>query len=150
MNKRRLHGADEISDRTYAHLGHHPATMHLHRLFRNAELAGDLLVEPAGNHASQNLALLRRQARQTFGDRRELRALLAIVAVAFDSPTHGVDEVGFLYRLGQKVDRTGLHGPHAGWNVASAGDENRGSHLPAARERAQEIQAVMRTETHIE
>ena len=56
---------DEVRDRAHAQLFHHPATVDLDRLLDRSQIAGDLLVEPAGDDVGHDLALARRQDRQS-------------------------------------------------------------------------------------
>src|ERR1051326_3059315 len=54
---RPLRQTNEILHRPHAELAHHPTAMDLDGLFHRAEIAGDLLVEPAGHHVGEDLAL---------------------------------------------------------------------------------------------
>lgn len=60
-NTRLLCQAREIGDRTHVHLPHHAGAVNLDGLLDNAEIAGDLLVQPAGHDVAEHLALARRQ-----------------------------------------------------------------------------------------
>ena len=47
------------------------------------------------------------------------------------STGYGFEQILVLYGLGQEIDRAGLHGAHAGRNVAFAGDEHDGTMIAA-------------------
>src|SRR5262245_49133207 len=61
--------ADEIADRCSVHLPHDVAPMQFHRDLADAEVEGDLLVQPAERDLAQDLPLAR-------GERREALCML--------------------------------------------------------------------------
>jgi hypothetical protein len=106
--------------------------MDLDRLLDGAEVDRDLLVELARDHMLKDFAFARRQPAEPLADRLQRGAGLAHDAVAFDRPLDGSQQILLADRLGQEIDRPGLHRPHAAGNVAMAADESDSRWQPAA------------------
>ena len=89
------------------------------------KIAGNLLVEPAGDHMREHFALARRQGRNLRLDHGQFGLNLArsLASCCFGSRNR-LQQVPFAHRLGQEINGAGLHGAHARRNVALPGDEN--------------------------
>jgi len=70
---RALDGADEIRHRMHLHLFHDTSAMDLDRLLHGSQIAGDLLVERAGDHVIKHLAFAGRQRGETRFDASQVR-----------------------------------------------------------------------------
>ena len=67
----------QIYDGAHAELLHHPSAVDLDGLFHRSQIAGDLLVEPAGDNVGQDFAFPRRQGGDLGLDGLELQQALS-------------------------------------------------------------------------
>src|SRR5690606_6230977 len=117
-------GADEITDRPRFHLAHHAAAMELHGDHADAEIVGDLLVEPAERDRAHHLALARRKARLVFDEAAHDPRFDALRDIALDPGRNGIEQGLVAHRLGEEIDRARLHRLDGHRNIAMAGQEH--------------------------
>src|SRR5262245_52187884 len=134
--------ADQVGHGAHAQLAHHAAAMDLDGLFHCPELMRDLLVQPAGNHVREYLALARRERRQPLAQHGELAMMAARRRIPVCRARHRSEQLPVVERLGQEVDGACLHGAHARRNVADAGDEDDRPVDAAARQRRLQLEAI--------
>src|SRR5262245_54247458 len=72
------HQPNQVGERSGAHLLHDVRAVHLDGLLGGAELQRDLLVQLAGDHAVEHLALAARQAAQAVVEDQDLVARVAL------------------------------------------------------------------------
>src|SRR5438270_1606396 len=116
--------ADELGEPGGLHLPHDLAAMHLDGHLADPELAGDLLVEPAGDDEAQDLSLAGGQGLKACPQFGEAHLVGAADAVLFKRDTDRIEQILVAERLGQKLDGARLHRPHRHRDVAIAGDED--------------------------
>src|SRR5438067_9063601 len=128
--------ADELGEPGGLHLPHDLAAMHLDGHLADPELAGDLLVEPAGDDEAQDLSLAGGQGLEAGPQFGEAYLVGAADAVLFKRDTDRIEQILVAERLGQKLDGARLHRRHRHRDVAIAGDEDdrqrrvRGGNIP--------------------
>src|SRR5216683_4532020 len=101
--------------------------MDLHGDFAGPKVISDLLIEPARNHQSHDLALACGQRLVTVSQLAKLTLLLARHTVAVQSLVDRIQQVLVPKGLGQELHRTGLHGLHRHRNISVTGDEDDGN-----------------------
>src|SRR2546421_8822288 len=79
----------ELGERVGHHLLHHLASVGFYRDFADAELATDLLVQPAGDHQVHDLAFATREGRVTVSYCPYLRLAIQCSAAALDGLADG-------------------------------------------------------------
>src|SRR5262249_23372956 len=97
--------------------------MDLDRDLGQASFGRNLLVHEAGRDQAHHLAFARTERFVTGPKSRNGAFLLAALTIAFERDAHRIKEVLLAEWLGQKLDRSGLHGFDRHRNVAMAGDE---------------------------
>jgi hypothetical protein len=120
----RLGLADEVGERPDPHLAHDIAAVDLDRDLAEADQGGDLLVHQAGGDMAHHLALARRQGLVLGADVALGRGFGTVLGIALERRRHGIEHVLVAKRLGEEIDRAGLHGAHRHRNVAVAGHED--------------------------
>src|SRR6267142_1796368 len=100
---------DQLRERPRLHLPHDAAAMDLDRDLAGSQLRGDLLVEHPRDDEGHDLALPRRQPGVTVLQRRQLVLLLPGDLVALERLLDRIEQVLVLERLGEELDRPGLH-----------------------------------------
>src|SRR5687768_13341909 len=116
--------AHEVDDRFRPHLAHDLTAVHLYGDHAQAELGGDLLVQPPGDYPPEDFALPLREravARLRIGEPGRLAASLPI---ALDRGVHGIEQRLLVEGLGEELHGARLHGAHRHRNVAVPGDED--------------------------
>src|SRR5262249_43629632 len=106
------------------HLPHAAAAMDLDRHLPCSQLRGALLVELPRHDEGHDLALTRRERGVAILQRRQLVLPLPGDLVALERLVDGIEQVLVVERLGEELDRAGLHGLHGRRDVAVAGDED--------------------------
>jgi hypothetical protein len=91
---------------------------------RDAQRVCDLLVQAAGDDQIEHRTLARAQAREQRADAQRLVADLALRCLRCKRGLDRLEQGCGLYRLGQEIDRTGFHRPHAARNICVATQEN--------------------------
>src|SRR5262245_19997295 len=116
----------QVSQRLGAELLHHVVAMHLHGDIADADLGGGLLVHQAGADQLHDLLLTRTERVEAGTQVLGFPFVLAPSAIALDGHSDRVQEILLPDRLGEELDRSGLHGLDAHRDVAVAGDEDDG------------------------
>src|SRR5206468_6171938 len=114
---------DQRGHRFRPHLLHHAAAVDLDRLLGGAKLARDLLVEHAGDHECEHLALTRRETVHPALDLLAFSRLGLALAAPGQGALDGVQEILVVAGLLEKIDGPTLHGTHGHRDGSDAGDE---------------------------
>src|SRR5215471_2845061 len=96
------------------HLSHDLAAVGLDRALQGAEISGNLLVQLARNHMSQNIALPRRKPSVAPKDILSFVSFPLQRCAVLDSFSHRVNQLARAHRLHQEFSRASLHGRHTG------------------------------------
>ena len=129
---------------------HHVAALRLHGLFRGPELRGDLLVQPAGHDQRHDLALPGGQGVVAIAQRERPGQFLAALPIALERVLHGVEQRLIVERLGEDVERAGLHRPDGERDVGVRGQEDHREIVAAAGESPLQVQAAQPGHADIE
>src|SRR5215510_5736609 len=100
------------------------ATVNLHRHFADSDSAANLLVHEPRCHQRHNLALTRGQRLKSCPYLRIELLFTTTLSITLKSPGHRVKYLLVTKRLGQEVDRAGLHGLDRHRNIAVTGNED--------------------------
>src|SRR5262249_42153130 len=84
---------DQVGHGVGAHLFHHAGSVHLHRLLADAELPGDLLVEPAGDDELEDFGFALREVGQALPDLAGANPVALFPDVPFHASAHAVDQL---------------------------------------------------------
>src|SRR2546427_6737252 len=141
---------DQRGHRFRPHLLHHAAAVDLDRLLGSAKLARDLLVEHAGDHECEHLALTRREAVHPALDLLAFSRLGLALAAPGQRPLDGVQELLVVAGLLEKIDGPTLHGTHAHRDVTEARDEDDREAALSLAEVGLEIQPTRSSQPHVE
>src|SRR5205823_3259623 len=141
---------DELSQRPGPHLQHDLPALFLDRGFRGAELAGDLLVEEAGDDSGHHVPFARGQGVVPATKLGELLPLRSGDAITVDRVSNGVEEILLAKRLRQKLDRTGFHGPNGHGDVAVTSEKDDGQRRVRFGELPLKLEAAQPREAHVE
>src|SRR5689334_17808797 len=114
----------QVGERVGLHLLHDLAAVRFYRDFADAELATDLLVQPARDHQVHDLPFATGEGRVTVSDGPYLRLAIQGRAAALDGLPDGAQEHVVPEWLRQELDGSRLHGPHRHGHVAMARDED--------------------------
>src|SRR4051794_18807467 len=98
--------------------------MDLHGGFRDAQIAGNLLVKSPLRNPNQDGALTRGQRFKSPPEVAQDLIILAAHTVAREPNTYRVQKILLSERLGQKLDGACLHRLHAHRNVPMSGHED--------------------------
>src|SRR5438105_12334259 len=99
----------ELGERVGHHLLHHLASVGFYRDFTDAELATDLLVQPAGDHQVHDLAFATGEGRVTVSYCPYLRLAIQCSAAALDGLVDGAQQDVVAKWLRQELDSSPLH-----------------------------------------
>ena len=113
------HGSD-------LHFLHHPLTVRLDRALCAAQGIPSLLVGLAANNKLEDLPFARRQSRDTSANHIQLSLLATQNFMTGYSPVYCGKKLVRRYGLDEEVLRTGLDGPHRGWNIGLTSKKNDG------------------------
>src|SRR5262245_14995162 len=119
----RGHG-DELGEGAGLHLAHHLAAMRLHRDLGNAELAANLLVQPARDHEAHDLALAPAEGLETMLQRLDLRQVKQRGLATFYRIANGVEQDVTYDGLGQELERPRLDRLYRRGNVDAIAHED--------------------------
>src|SRR5262249_49459932 len=132
----------ELGDRPDAQFFHHSTAVDLDRVHDRSEIMGYLLVKLPGNDVRQHLVFTWGEFRKLSIDGRQFSVLLSSLSIPFGRPRDCVQQLLVADRLGQKINRTGLHRPHAGRNIAKTGDKDNGTLNFSLQEGSLEFETV--------
>src|SRR5204863_6328342 len=141
---------DQFRHRSGPHLQHDLPALFLDRRFRGAELAGDLLVEEAGDDSGHHVAFARGQGLVPATKLGDLLPLRSRGAIALDRVSNGVEEILLAKRFRQELDRTGFHGPNRHGDVAVTGEKDDGQRRVRTGELALKLEAAEPRESYVE
>src|SRR6516225_12166492 len=110
----------EFSDRLATHLFHHLRPMRFDGALGCVQFGGNLLVHPSGNHAFKNLKFERRKSAKTSAPFSQSFTNNAIFRVTSERLVNGFEQILALDWLGEKINRSCLHGPYGRPNVPVA------------------------------
>src|SRR2546430_5733030 len=99
----------QVGERIGLHLLHPLAAVGFHRDFADAELATDLLVQPAGDHQVHDLPFATGEGRVTVSDCPYLRLATQCSAAALDGLPDGAQQDVVAEWLRQELDGSPLH-----------------------------------------
>jgi hypothetical protein len=116
--------------------------MHFDGVLAGAEVAGNLLVELAGNDMFHHLALARREACEPLLELGHFGRPFVLFGSALQRSSHGTQEVGIVDRLGEEIHRAGLDSLHAHRDVAVPGEKHDRQQYAGVREPLLEVQTV--------
>src|SRR5256886_7003384 len=102
----------QVGERIGLHLLHHLAAVGFYRDFADAELAPDLLVQPAGDPRVHDLPFATGEGRVTVSDCPYLRLAIQCSAAALDGLADGAQQDVVAEWLRQELDGSRLHSPH--------------------------------------
>jgi len=134
--------AHQLGDRSGLRLLHHAAAVELHRLLADAEIACDLLVEPALNDEPEHVALAGRQRVEPHADAGDFRPISPCLAIAPQRAVDDVEQGLVAERLLEEIDRAGLDRAHARGYVGMTADEDDRDVMPGPVEAFLELEAA--------
>src|SRR5215472_11124355 len=130
------HGEQNQSgQRPGLHLSHDLAAVGLDRALQGAEIGGNLLVQLARNHMSQNIALTRRKPSVAPEDILSFVSFPLPRCAVLDSFSHRVNQLARAHRLHQEFSRTSLHGRHTGRHIGVPSKKYDGHYAAALDQR---------------
>src|SRR5947207_204404 len=114
----------QVRQRASLHLSHHLAPVGFHGDLADAELTGDLFIQPSGDDQCHDLPLAVRERRVVVPQRPYLRFMTQCPLAALDGVADGVQQHVVAEWLGQELHGACLHGLHRHWHVTVARDED--------------------------
>src|SRR5215472_4962733 len=105
---------NQSGQRPGLHLSHDLPAVGLDRALQGAEIGGNLLVQLARNHMSQNIALTRREPSVAPEDILSFVSFPLQRCAVLDSFSHRINQLARAHRLHQEFSRASLHGRHTG------------------------------------
>src|SRR5262249_15251335 len=115
-----------------------------------AEVERNLLVLTALCHFTQDLPLAWRECFEPFQMLLDNRLFRPLSDVALDGGLDRVEQVLLAERLGQEIDRTGLHRLDSHWNVGMSGQEYDRLRFATGVEVLLKIEATQSGQTHVQ
>ena len=131
----------QLGHRSGLHLLHDMGAVSFDGSFRRTQLRRDLFVEPSDDDAREHIALERswwRSGAQRFA----VVVPLTPRYVALDRVRNRPEQYVALDRFRQEIDGAGLHGAHAGWNIAVPGEKDDRQMIVAFAESFLQFQAA--------
>src|SRR5690606_14347387 len=113
----------------------------LDRLFGDAQVRGDLLVQQTRDDLLEDLALPRREGRGTPAHQLPRGIELLVAAALNDGAVYRVQELVELNGLGEEIDGALQHRTHGGANVPVPGDEDDGASTAGEAQPALHVEA---------
>src|SRR5258706_2380804 len=100
------------------------STVRLHRRNADSDIRSDLLVETTRQHQFKHLAFALRQPAEVRSSFRDGVFVVAVGTVLTDRQLDRVQQLLITDRLGEELNRSGLHGPNRHRDIRVAADEN--------------------------
>ena len=122
------------------HLLHDSRAVGFDRLLADPQLAGDLLVKPAGDDECEHLRLAWRESRDPSFDLGDPGSLVQIADILLDGPTHRFQQNIGAIGLSDEIHRARLHRADASRDVTVPSDEDDRHGLLALGERCLQLQ----------
>ena len=122
------------------HLLHDSRAVGFDRLLADPQLAGDLLVKPAGDDECEHLRLAWRESRDPSFDLGDPGSLVQIADILLDGPTHRFQQNIGAIGLSDEIHRARLHRADASRDVTVPSDEDDRHGLLALGERRLQLQ----------
>lgn len=142
--------AEQVGHAARLQILHDARAVHLDRARTDAEFLGDLAIVLAVGDALEHLEFARGQSRQPRGDLLAVARLRHAALVAGERDRHGVEQLVFVDRLFEEVDRAVAQGAACGRHVAVAGNHDHGQAGVALLEPPLQGQAVDPRQPHVD
>src|SRR5881396_2323219 len=140
----------QVGERIGLHLLHHLAAVGFYRDFADAELATDLLVQPAGDHQVHDLPFAMGEGRVTLSDCPYLRLAIQGSPAALDGLADGAQQDVVAEWLRQELDSSPLHRLDRHRHVSVACDEDDGHIWTLRRDALLYVEAINTRKPHVE
>src|SRR5215831_1047555 len=140
----------QVGQRARGHFPHDMPAMDLDGNLAQSQFARDLFVHQAGGDQAHHLAFAFGQAVEACPQLRCLLLILAPAAIALERGGDRIQHVLIAKRLGQKIDRAGLHGLDRHGDVAVAGHEYDRNMDVRLGELGLEVEPAQPGQSHIE
>ena len=114
----------QAGQRVGPHLLHHPASVRLHRDLGDAELATDLLVQPAGDDQRHDFPFATAERGVALPQRLYLRLMTKCSVAAFDGVSDRTQQQLIVDWLRQEIDSSRLQSPDCRRHIAVRRDED--------------------------
>src|SRR4029077_12660415 len=99
----------ELGKRSHVHLPHRPAAVDLHGGLGDADIAGNLLAEPATRDLNDDFALARAQRPEALPDGGQSHFVLPLGTIAREAELNSIQEVLIAVWLRQEFYGAALH-----------------------------------------
>src|SRR5262245_49436500 len=100
------------------------AAVDLHGDLTHIKVTRNLFVQSAGDHMRHDLPLPQGQRGKALAQSFDYASILTPLSISLDAELNRVKQLLIAERLGEELDRTGLHRPHTHGDVAVASDED--------------------------
>ena len=107
--------------------------MEFYRALVDAEVVGDLLVQPSPHDVLEHLKFAWRERGERRTQRFQPGTFGALACIARERTLHGVDQFLLRRQLREKIFRTSPHHLHSGRNIPMTAEKDDWQHVPRLR-----------------